>query len=463
MSSKVQNPSIETVKNALTERTFSHGQLKVFPDKLPLLYSKKQEGKKGVAHLLNLADASEESLRNFYDAADAAGFGLGDQNTFDETYRKSKKLDTTYFSCNFDPRATKIFDQIQADLIEGQDEIQRVLRPELYKLNAYGEADFFKAHKDTPRAENMIGSLVIVFPTVHEGGSLVLRQDGHEWTFGAEKMLAKSTPEAPVISYVAFYSDTEHEVLPVTSGVRVTLTYNLYLEDKKPTVPALVAESSSDPTPVDVLKPALQTFLTDKNFLPEGGFLGFGLRHQYPFAVSKYRSGTSSFKIDGNPNDDFSDYICSSEFIEQGRKRLSQLADGLKGSDASILRACRELGLDTNIRILYRPLGGEVVYMTDHIIPEQDEGYYEDGELEELLLKKSGTLVSASDEYVKNQLRCSGEAVKLPEVVWITPITTFNRTESTYMAYGNEASVGYLYGDVCLMVKVGQLGNRMAH
>ncbi|KAK0476794.1 hypothetical protein IW261DRAFT_1490110 [Armillaria novae-zelandiae] len=464
MSAKLQNPAVETVKNALTEKTFSHGQLEVSPDKLLLFYSKQQEGKKGIAHLLNLANASEESLRDLCDAADAAGFGLGDQNTFDETYRKSKKLDTTQFSCNFDPRSTKIFDQIQADLIEGQDESQRVLRPELYKLNTCGEGDFFKAHKDTPRAENMMGSLVIIFPTVHKGGSLVLRQDGHEWTFGAEKMLAKSTPEAPVVSYVAFYSDTEHEVLPVTSGVRVTLTYNLYLEDKKPTVPAQVAESSGDPTPVDVLKPALQALLTDKNFLPEGGLLGFGLRHQYPIALSKYRSGTSSFKIDGNCDDDFNDYIYthSSEFIEQGRKRLSQLVNSLKGSDASILRACRELGLDANIRILYRPRGWEVVYMTDHIIPEEDEGYYEGEELK-LWLEKSGTLVSASDEYIKNQLRYSGKAVKLPEVVWVTPITTFNRTESTYVAYGNEACVVYLYGDVCLIVKVGQPGSRMAH
>ncbi|SJL08216.1 uncharacterized protein ARMOST_11579 [Armillaria ostoyae] len=400
MSTKLQNPAIETVKNALTERTFSHGQLEVSSNKLLLFYSKQQDGKEGVTHLLNLVNASEESLRDLCDAADAVGFVLGNQNTFDKTYRKSKKLDTTQFSCNFDPRATKIFDQVQADLIEGQDEIQKVLRPELYKLNVYGEGDFFKAHKDTPRAENMMGSLVIILPTAHKGGSLVLRQDGHEWTFGAEKMLANSTPEAPVISYVAFYSDTEHEVLPVTSGVRVTLTYNLYLEDKKPTAPA---ESSTGAA------------LTDKNFLPEGGLLGFGLRHQYPFTVSKYRSGTSSFKIDGNPNDDFNDYIRSGEFIAQGRKKLSQLADSLKGSDASILRACRELGLDSKIRILYRPRGWEVICMSDHIIPEQDSGYYE--ELEELLLKGSGTLVSTSDEYVKDQLQDSGKAVKLTEVV----------------------------------------------
>ncbi len=33
--------------------------------------------------------------------------------------------------------------------------------------------------------------------------------------------------------------------------------------------------------------------------------------------------------------------------------------------------------------------------------------------------------------------------------------------ELSYMVYGNEPSVGYLYGDVCLIVKVVQPGSRM--
>ncbi len=42
------------------------------------------------------------------------------------------------------------------------------------------KGDLFKAHKGTPRSENMIGSLVIIFPTDYQGGSFVLRQDGQE-------------------------------------------------------------------------------------------------------------------------------------------------------------------------------------------------------------------------------------------------------------------------------------------
>ncbi|PBK68259.1 hypothetical protein ARMSODRAFT_937327 [Armillaria solidipes] len=453
MSAALQHPEVETIKKALTEAKFSYGLHEVPLDKLVLFYTNRHQDNHGASHFLNLASATEESLQDLCNASDPASFGLGNKDTFDESYRKAKKLDSAQFACTFDLQASGILDQVQVDLVEGCNESAKVLRAELYKLNAYAKGDFFKAHKDTPRSENMIGSLVIIFPTDHQGGSFILRQDGQEWTFGAEKMLADSTREAPVISHVAFYSDIEHEVLPVTSGVRVTLTYNLYLEDK----PRSVAKTPSNPT-TDVLKTALQNLLTNEAFLPQGGLLGFGLRHQYPFAISKYRGLMP--KIDGNPNEDFKQYINDDEFVQQGRNRLSQLADSLKGNDANILRACRDLGLDANIRILYRPRGDGIIYMVDHVIPDKDEGMYESNDLEDILLKSSGTLVSATDEYVQDQYRWYKNVVQLPEIIWVTPITTFNRRDSSFIAYGNKACVGYLYGDVCLIVKVGRPGSR---
>ncbi|KAK0432771.1 hypothetical protein EV421DRAFT_1910625 [Armillaria borealis] len=254
MTDGPQHPAIEAVNNALKERTFSQGRIQVSSDKLLLFYSKRQEEKAGTAHFLNLGDASETSLRDLCDACDAAGFGLGNQNTFDETYRKSKKLDTTQFSSDFDVRTTNILDQVQSDLVEGQDEIKIFLRSELYKLNVYCEGDFFQAHKDTPRAENMMGSLVIV-----------------------------------------------------------------------------------------------------------------GLENQ------------------GQLEPDY---------------------------------------LDTE-------------------------------------LQRCGTLISTT-EYWASPPRTHEGSTALPEIAWVTPLTTINRMNSNYLAYGKEPSIGYLYGDVCLMVKVGKPGNRAA-
>jgi hypothetical protein len=81
----------------------------------------------------------------------------------------------------------------------------------------------FKPHVDTPRSKHQVGSLVICLPNVHEGGQLVLRHRGRETVFdwSGEK-------GATAIQWAAFYSDCEHEVLDVTAGERVTLTYNLY-------------------------------------------------------------------------------------------------------------------------------------------------------------------------------------------------------------------------------------------
>ncbi|KAI0294544.1 hypothetical protein BC826DRAFT_1137333 [Russula brevipes] len=100
------------------------------------------------------------------------------------------------------------------------------VKVELYKLNFYGQGAFFKPNVDTPRGKKMFGSLVLVFPTPHEGGALLARHRGTEWTFDSAAELSAAPPSS--IGYAAFLSDVEHEVAPVLSGHRITLTYNLY-------------------------------------------------------------------------------------------------------------------------------------------------------------------------------------------------------------------------------------------
>lgn len=87
----------------------------------------------------------------------------------------------------------------------------------------------------------MFGSLVLIFPTKHEGGALILRDGDQEWTF--DSATAVNEHEGHRIGYVAFYSDVEHEVSVVTSGYRITLTYNLYHS-----APSVDSRVSSDHT-----------------------------------------------------------------------------------------------------------------------------------------------------------------------------------------------------------------------
>ncbi|RMX82586.1 hypothetical protein D0868_15797, partial [Hortaea werneckii] len=171
----------------------------------------------------------------------------------------------------------------------------RGLRAELYKLNVYSGPDgVFRSHVDTPRSATQIGSLVVCLPVEFEGGVLAVRHQGqevvHEWGTTTPATMTMTTtnnnpvasaPAAPAINWAAFYSDCAHEVLPVHSGHRITLTYNLYLSRGTGflNTPQLPQRLLPHRLP---LAPHLQHALANPAFKPEGGYLAFWLQHRYP-------------------------------------------------------------------------------------------------------------------------------------------------------------------------------------
>ncbi|KAJ6550250.1 hypothetical protein B0H19DRAFT_1074112 [Mycena capillaripes] len=111
---------------------------------------------------IDLGNAKDEDLVALASACDQATFG-----------RNRTDLDLTQFASRLDVVASGLLDAISPDILNGQDlGNERALRAELYKLNVYGPGSFFKGHKDTPRGETMISSLVVIFPTAHTGGAL---------------------------------------------------------------------------------------------------------------------------------------------------------------------------------------------------------------------------------------------------------------------------------------------------
>ena len=66
----------------------------------------------------------------------------------------------------------------------------------------------------------MVGTLVVTLPSSYAGGELMV---GHNEEWKAYR------GSKTALSLVAFYADCRHEVLKVTSGYRITLTYNLLL------------------------------------------------------------------------------------------------------------------------------------------------------------------------------------------------------------------------------------------
>ncbi len=96
---------------------------------------------------------------------------------------------------------------------------------ELYKLLVYEEGSFFLSHRDTEKSPGMFATLVVVLPGDFAGGELLVRHRGQEVRLDLHR------DEPSEAAFAAFYADCLHEVLPIRSGHRLTLIYNLIRPD----------------------------------------------------------------------------------------------------------------------------------------------------------------------------------------------------------------------------------------
>ena len=266
----------------------------------------------------------------------------------------------------------------------------------------------------------MFGSLVVVFPTPHEGGALFVRHNGHEWIFDSGKALA--TVDQPTIGYVAFFSDIEHEVAPVTSGHRITLTYNLYFDDGGP-----VSENDAiskhlvlpPPPNQEGFREALEALLENPEFMADGGTLGFGLVHVYP--------------INGS---------------------LKHVYNVLKGSDAVVYESMRALGFEPVLYVYYQDEDSSAIQgvMVDELVGF--DGVYREESVLEIVQEEGGIPVRQDGR---------GDSKDAEPVEWVTPVTSYNRQEGAFASYGNEPTLSWAYGDVCMIVRIGKAGDRLAY
>ncbi|KAI0258970.1 hypothetical protein BC834DRAFT_974667 [Gloeopeniophorella convolvens] len=411
--------------------------LHLSPSCFSLFYKVSKEDR--AARYIDLANASPEELEQLSQACERATFGRDQEDVMDESYRKARKMDPSCFSTPLIPDHTQLMDAVRGYLLEGS-HATRKIEVELYKLNVYGKGSFFKPHVDTPRNERMFGSLVVVFPTPHEGGDLVFSSRNLNWTLSSSQKLTGAP--AHTICYAAFFSDVQHAVRPVTSGHRVTLTYNLYFGDDGPRNDKRGETTPSDTTlttapaparPPSFVEPpnerrfrkAFQKLLDDPEFLPDGGTLGFGLRHAYQ--------------------------------VEDDLKHVYSL---LKGSDAVAYNVARDLGFEPVLYLYYRSkvvYGGIVDALSEKPIKLGRGEQVED--LSRRIRYEGGLLIRNSSEFSDYD----GDETK-EWIFWVTKLTAdLNRKETAFLAYGNEASMGMAYSYVCLIVRIGKAGDRKAY
>ena len=241
---------------------------------------------------------------------------------------------------------------------------------------------------------------------------------------------------------MAFYGDLEYEALPVTSGYRVTLTYNLY---HKPIHPG----ASSIHTPFHLkLKQAFVDLINDPSKLPNGGYLGFGLMHEYVYTR---------------------------------KDLLEPVMAQLKGSDGALADVWDALGLRYSLRLLYRDVGrwGLNLLTTEAINvggtdAESWVGYLEQALEEMETVKVEGIVLVEQGDYWNSHLIEEVEVVlkygeeflkpffKKPatKVLEITQMNSSVDTMSPVATCGNEPDLEYFYGTACMVVELGPAAAR---
>lgn len=246
-----------------------------------------------------------------------------------------------------------------------------------------------------------MATIVVCLPSEFTGGQLVVQQGGQTVTYD---WASDSLGQQYAIRWAFHYADCEHEILPVTSGTRVTLAYDVYYHP---------AESITRPmqgdTGCSAVVAALRKILDDPLVKPKGAILAFGLQYSYPQGVDRDSAN------EGFPS--------------------------LKGTDAVWARALKELDIPHNIYAVYDD-SNYCNYSDDEKDGKSLKSLYKN---RQFLAAPDFNLVDYSGDDPESDLyEILGNDIvsENEDVVWVTVPGQYGKA-SHHITYGNEVCVQY--------------------
>ncbi|WP_406169286.1 2OG-Fe(II) oxygenase [Streptomyces sp. NBC_00996] len=165
--------------------------------------------------------------RKLVAVARPAKFGRGERTLSDTSVRDTWELTPDQFVLNGPGWAALLDGALEHFRAELGLPYGARLRAEPHSMLIYGKGQFFLPHQDSEKDDAMVGTLVVSLPSAHTGGELIVEHAGKSVTYRASK---------DELTLVAFYADCRHQVTPVRSGYRHTLTFNLLANAAPPTV-----------------------------------------------------------------------------------------------------------------------------------------------------------------------------------------------------------------------------------
>lgn len=193
-----------------------------------------------------------------------APFGHGEETKLDPDVRDALEIPANRFQVKWENGAViSNWRELNLPELEIKD-----IRP--YKLQIYRQGGHFKPHRDTIHGKDHMATQIVFMPSHFEGGDLVVRRDGREFRADTGVCL--------------FYTDCEHEVEPVTEGIRVTLQLDVFGHSKTAHVTDILGisqESAEDDeipaSHIKGLNEALDTYWEEE----DRDNVTFLLRHNY--------------------------------------------------------------------------------------------------------------------------------------------------------------------------------------
>ncbi len=157
--------------------------------------------------------------------AESAPYGRGEETVVDRCVRRTWQIDPGKVRIG-GRHWQETLAALVADVARGLG-VSDPVTADFYKLLIYDAGSFFVNHRDTEKVPGMFATMVLVLPSAHSGGDLIVRH------LGREVVLDLHPEEPSEIGLAAFYADCVHEVRPVIAGCRVALVYNLRFHGRK--------------------------------------------------------------------------------------------------------------------------------------------------------------------------------------------------------------------------------------
>lgn len=247
---------------------------------------------------------SKTAAKSMIKLARPAKYGLKEKTLLDPSVRdvweipKSRvKIDNRQWQQALQPCLEKM--KAQLGLPENSQ-----LKAHLHNMLIYESGQFFKRHQDSEKLDDMVASLVVVLPSEHTGGTLVIEHQEEC------KRITSGKTTKDKLSLIAFFADCHHAITPVKTGYRVTLTYNIELisdshfsESHQTTDHEHYQHLLSYfkqffyPTPAQIKR---QEALTDYRSVPKPKQWVYFLDHQYTQKSLRWQrlKNTDQFRVD---------------------------------------------------------------------------------------------------------------------------------------------------------------------